>query len=809
MAASKASLRPISVPRPTPVPLTASTAPPHPAVLVAVALVSALGLVWEITLTRLASVVLSYHFAFVAVSLAIFGLGLGAALVYALPERRARGLAVPAAACAALAFPLVALLTPAVAATGSIGGLVALALLPFLVLGVVMAAVFRAYAAVATLVYGADLAGAGLGAAAVVLSLNLAGPFGTLFVLGALAALATVLFTLGGPGRLSPGAILPLHSTPRGVTVAALALLVLNLAGLGVQVTRAPLGIDYATLRNAPPDKTIVNILRDPSQHARVLDSRWDAYARTDVVATADPTQRDVFTDGGGGTYMLRWNGNPATQRAHLADLETVPFLLGPHANVLVIGAGGGIDVVRALVAGARHVTAVELNAATVAAVRAERAYNGGVLDRPNVTTVVDDGRHFLARTKQHYDVILLNLVYSGAAEGTSHALDESYIFTTEAFQSYIAHLTPNGRIGVIAHQALEGTRAFLTALQAEHQRGLSYGEALLRSTLLMTNNDTPESRPTLAVVSNSPFARSALDLLRARGNGDLNLQPLYVPYYYGGAFKEMQTDNQSLADFMQGSDYAVGPTDDDRPFFFDLNLGWPDGLSAALWYAALVVAGVFALVFFLREGPDEEANRRAGATARLPGGIWSLGLYMALLGIGFMCVEVPVIQRFILVLGEPVLALTVVLTTLLIAGGAGSLLGARLFSRPTATPLAPVAVALLILAGVAVFPLIGGALLGLGQGGTIATSVLLLIPLGLALGLPFPLGLRLAARVLPGDVALFWSINALCSVLGSVLAAVIAVQIGFGAVLGAGALCYLLAAAVLRFMVTKTVPVP
>src|SRR5205823_1887027 len=179
-----------------------------------------------------------------------------------------------------------------------------------------------------------------------------------------------------------------------------------SLAGVFVQVARAPLGIDYAALRDAPPDKTIVPILRDPTQHARIVDTRWDAFARTDVVATDDPSQRLVFTDGGAGTYMLRWNGRIATQTPLRNDLETLPFLLGPHANVLVIGAGGGIDVVRALVAGARHVTAVELNGATVAAVRAARAYNENVLDRPDVTTVDDDGRHFLAPSRARYDAI-------------------------------------------------------------------------------------------------------------------------------------------------------------------------------------------------------------------------------------------------------------------------------------------------------------------------------------------------------------------------------------------------------------------
>jgi hypothetical protein len=178
----------------------------------------------------------------------------------------------------------------------------------------------------------------------------------------------------------------------------------------------------------------------------------------------------------------------------------------------------------------------------------------------------------------------------------------------------------------------------------------------------------------------------------------------------------------------------------------------------------------------------------------------------MALLGFGFMCVEVPLIQRYILVLGEPVRALAVVLCTLLVAGGAGSLLGGRLFSSTLALPLAPLIVALLVLVALLLLPGAASALLSVSAGGAIVASALLLVPLGLAMGMPFPLGLRLAARVLPGDVALFWAINALFSVLGAVGAAAIAVQYGFGVVLVTGAICYGVAAVVLALAVTRRV---
>jgi hypothetical protein len=321
-----------------------------------------------------------------------------------------------------------------------------------------------------------------------------------------------------------------------------------------------------------------------------------------------------------------------------------------------------------------------------------------------------------------------------------------------------------------------------------------------------MTNNQTPEVRPTLTVVQNAPFNAKEADLLRSRGTSDLNLQPLYVPYMYQGGFNLMVQGSQTLQQFLQGSDYAIGPTDDDHPFFFNLNLGLPDGLAGALWATLVLVGGVLSPVLLLRNPPKQPGR---GGPQAPRGAIWLLSLYMALLGVAFMCVEIPVIQRFILVLGEPVLALSAVLCALLLGGGIGSMAGGALFAtRERLLPVAPCAAAAGALAAWLLLPGVTDALLPLGIAGAVAAAVLVLAPLGLLLGMPFSLGLRAGARLLPGDTALLWALNALFSVVGSVGSALLAVLFGFGTVLLVATVCYLLAAAAL-LVVLRLDPAP
>ncbi len=765
--------------------------PLTPAVIAAVAVLSAAALAWEIILTRFASATLSYHYAFVAVSLAVGGIGLGAALVCASARPASTRVAAWCASAAALVFVLTPLLLSPLIAAASLGGLILLGLPAFMAVGASLTAVFRAAPRQSFGVYAADLLGAGVGAVGSILLFDAAGPFTSLFILAGLAAAAAWL--LYSQGVADEGE--PVQRRRSRLTALVPLLVILAAGGAVFQARSGVFGISYRQMSGAPPDKTIVSVLRTKANHARIISTHWDAFGRTDVVATADPTQRLIFTDGGAGTYIQRWDGRLQSQQALRGDLESVPFLLGPHRNVLIIGAGGGIDVLRALVSGAHHVTAVDWNAAAVAAVRGERGYNGNILDRPNVRMVVDDARHFLARDRHHYDTILLNLVYTGAAQGTANALAENYLFTTNGFRIFLKHLSPRGRIGVISHQALEGLRAFTTGVEALHEEGLTYPDAMQRAAVLMTDNQTPQARPTLSVIQRSAFNQRELIYLRSRGTGDLNLTPLYVPSYFAGGFAGVAQGTESLDAFLQGSDYNIGPTTDDSPFFYDLNLGLPEGLPIAIRYSILLLLGAIALAVLF----GWPRIRRDPAAS-----VGMIALYMAATGTGFMCLEIPLIQQFILVLGEPTLALAVVLATLLIAGGMGSLAASRLVDRGISPGVAPLAVGLVAVVLRIVLPSVQGALLSMPSVQAVAWSALFLFPAGFVLGMPFPLGLRLAARSAPDSIALFWTVSAGFSMLGSVLAALVALELGFSAVLLLGAGLYGLSAVALHLAAAR-----
>jgi hypothetical protein len=471
---------------------------------------------------------------------------------------------------------------------------------------------------------------------------------------------------------------------------------------------------------------------------------------------------------------------------------------------VLIIGPGGGYDILLAKLAGAADVTAVEINGAAVAAVRHFGVYDGHIYDLPGVHTIVGDGRNVVRRSHDRYDLIVLNLVYSQAAEAVSHALAENYVFTTEAFRDYIAHLTPRGYLAVTGHQALEALRAFTTGIAALQAAGVPQTTALKQVAVLMTETEDPQARPSIMLLKKSRMIQRDVTLL-ARSSGTLNLRPLYVPYLYLSLFRPLVEGSQTLTQYLAGSDYALTPTSDNQPFFFNFNLGLPEAVVQALILAALLSATIVALGWLGRHAAYTR-QRSASRTVTSPMGgasrgqatrqrarFWPLVIYFALIGMGFMLAEVSLIQRFILLLGQPVLALVVVLTSLLLGAGLGSMASARIVNGQPARLLGVAAViAVLLTADLALLPGVMGALVPLDLVARLVATSAILLPLGFFLGIPFPSGIALAQRDgAPRDVAVLWAVNAATSVLGSTLAVATAIAAGFTIVLWLAALCY------------------
>lgn len=738
-----------------------------------IAVASAVSLAYEVLLTRLFSILFEYHFVFVATSLAICGLGLGAAWGAWLLSHGGRDALRPGRLMIALGITLAfdSLLFMLLPWAGTVYFQAAFALPPFVLIGLLVAMLFAARPSESARLYASDLLGAAFGTLAVLLLIVWSGVFTAILWLGVLAALMGLLLTYTTGDRPA-----------LRVAVAAAALITfLVLMGQLFNVPR----FDVAAISGAPPDKTMLRILQDPVQQGRVTDTVWGPFARLDLVETSDPDTKLLFTDGGAGSYMIRFDGD----LGQVADLKTqpdyMPFSMAVPTDTLILGAGAGKDVVLSLLAGSQNITAVELNPDVIDLTRRYASFNGNILDRDGVDTVVADGRSFVEQTDKQYDLIYLNLVYSQAAGQENSPLAESYIFTEQALRSYWRHLKPGGRIGIVTHNGFEGSRILLTAIAALQGEGLVMRQALDRVLLYQARSDDPDSATSVLLVTRNALDETEL-LNNARQAEVLGLQSMYVPVRFELPLKDLVKGNANIYDFARNGDFNLVPTTDDKPFFYQIKWGLPDAMTLVLLLTAAAV-----LIYL---GVTVRVYRHSGLKQ-----VGALSLYFATLGAAYMLVMVPLVQRFYLLMGNPTLAMVVTLEGLLFGAGLGSLISSRLHGRL----LRPVAVAatllvVLLAAEALLYPIVSDSLLQAPIYLRVAAVLLLTLPLGLLIGIPFPSGLRIAGTRLPQSVPAMWGLNAIAAVFGSALASAVAMTIGFQAVLLIAAGLYALAAMLL-----------
>jgi hypothetical protein len=750
-------------------------------IMLAVFIVSGTGLAFEITLTRIFSLFFQYHFAFLAVSLAVLGLSLGAAWGYFRTRPDTKTLVIVLMALGA-AFPGTAVILSWYPSAGSIVPRAMVALVPFILIGLFAALTFERLSSISGLLYGADLGGAGIGVLVVLGLLSLLSAFGVILLLGVLVSGVALVVVADSPDL----------RTERRLVNAAGLLCGIGIILFGVNLLTGVVDFDPDRLHSAPRDKTMLQILDDPSQDARIVQTAWSPFARVDVVEAGDPSTKFIFSDGGAGSYMLRYDGTPASIQDWRQSVDYLPFTAGAVDQTLVIGAGGGKDIALALLAGAQQITAVEVNPAVIRVTRHYADYNGNILDLPQVKLVQGDARSFVERVDAHFDLIYLNLVYTQAAEPGSQVLVENYIFTWQAFRTYLEHLTPGGRIAIVSHNALEASRAAVTALRAFDEMGTPPAQALDHLLLWMVPASDATLRTSVLLVGQQPFSQDELAAAKTHAS-QLGMQPLFFPGDFEIAFQPLR-NGKSLSQFVaDDGNYDLSPTSDDSPYFFHLDHGLPRPIQSAL-VTSMFLAGGLAIFAFLMGGSE---TKNGGLLA------WGeMTLYASLVGTGFMLVEIPLIQRFQLLLGYPVLSLVVVLGTLLLAGGAGSLLSQRWKEMQLLRRVMLAGLWIALLALVYRYALSTALDAGLGQ--ALALRILAVIGLtallGVPMGVPFPSLMRLAGQIRQ-RVALLWAVNGVFSVLGSVLAVVISMTWGFSWALLIGALLYLALAALSQAM--------
>jgi SAM-dependent methyltransferase len=717
-------------------------------------LVTLSGLMFEVGLTRIFSATIWYHFAFVAISVALLGWGLGGFLLHLARRRIAftRDRAALLTLAYGLSIPLALWLIVRVPFhPDRLAFYFAVSLLPFLLAGMALSMLFAIERHDMGRLYFADLAGASLGALGVTFLLSWLG--------GESAVLAVALAPVAAAGALArrwrPAAAVAF--------VAVLAAVVLNqTSGLFL-------------IRSAPTKGLYRHMAATPG--SRIALTGWNAYSRIDAVTGfPSPTLARLYIDSDAWTNVNEWDGRLESARPMRDWDRAAAFKVAPPSpRTLVIGPGGGSDVLVALGAGAEKVTAVEMNPLMLRFARSFGARAGNLYDNPRVEVVLSEGRTFIRRTDRLFDVILMGFVDSWAAVASGGlSLSENHLYTVEAFRAYYDHLTPDGEI-VILRWTVDIPRLVSNAVAM-----LGPEEAGRRVAVLLQKQDEgAEDPPQMTfILKRRPFTEAEKDTLASLETA----RPVVVPgRRVEEPYASLFDGRKTFAQFVDEADSRVDPVYDDRPFFFARQKPWglPDSMKRAF---RLLLAPVLALCALLLAF----GKPRGARVVPYAGSI----VYFAGLGAGFIAVELALLQHLTLLLGHPIFTLSILLFTLLAAGGLGSAFGGQ-----RRLSLVCLAVAALAVVYALALPRVVPALLPLPLAARIGVAVLLLAPLGFLMGMPFPRGLARTGQGPFPAPPFYWGLNGLFSVVGSVATMLAAVVFGFTWALVGGASLYALAA--------------
>lgn len=663
--------------------------------------------------------------------------------------------------------------------------------LPFVFAGGLFAEVYRMFPAISAKMYGLDLVGAAAGSLAVIPVLDILGGISTNFFLGVVAAMAALLFGLGGLSKSNRGLIKPIFSL-----LFVSILFGTNLMGF--------IRLDIPIGKN--PDKEIHDALYGSSFKGKIVETKWSAFGRTDLVELRDyPDQMDIYLDGTAGSPMYRFSGdinNPGPTISRLKETFPgyFPFLsLGEQEknNALIVGPGGGRDILLALMGGVQKITAVEVNKDLVDVVRRYSRFNGGIYtDSDKVKIVIDEGRNFLKRQKEKYNIIMLSLPVTNTSRSLEgYALTENFLFTTDSIHDYLDHLTDWGRLVVVGHDDVEILRLLSISLAALKQRNVADTQAMNRIYIVGSEDYL------VFVLKKNPLDRKEMFwLYQAMQQLGYNPKLSYFPYIEGNlnpALMSLGKGQKSFGDIenmVRERGYDLSPVSDNDPFFYKFERGIPKSVSLVFWSSIiiLVVMGSIPPIYRRKQTGQTKANPENKRSSHR--NLLKSVVLFSMLGIGFMLIEISFIQRFVLFLGQPVFSLAILLFSLLAGAGIGSIWSGRLPSGRInkGLSMASLSVVVMVLGYTFLLPILFNQLLGLNFTVRLFATVFILMPLGFFVGFPFPLGIRLLKETrMEKHIPWMWGMNGVSSVVGSATAIVLAISWGFTAAGLVSACCY------------------
>lgn len=555
-------------------------------------------------------------------------------------------------------------------------------------------------------------------------------------------------------------------------------------------------------------------IRHDYNTEAALLNNSTENTGRSKALAS-------IIIDADADTPVFRWNGSYNDISWVRQYMDYLPYELLKANNTLVIGSGGGEDVLIALAGGSRNITAVELNPLIISKTKEFGRSAGNLYERKEVNVFVDDGRRYISSSNSNYDIITIKLVDSWAAQlAGGYALSENYLYTVEAFRQYLQHLDKANGMMVMVRWNIELPRLMPLLVESLISETGKSAQEISKQMIVVENrpglyfgaNDNRTIYPVIVMLKNKPFTQSEISLVtdRVREN---DAQVFVIPGVHvqppcdkllmtSGNLEKSEDQKKSKGqDVVENENIEaimeLKPPTDDSPFFFAREK--IPGQMIILLVTVLSVSGVLALLLVYYS----KMNKIHLASSSLS---WLSVLFVIFIGLGFMVIEITFIQKFLLLLGTPIMALTVIVFSILVSSGMGAYLSGKLF-RGSPQKGMIISIPLLITIILIYYSFLQEIInsnIALEIQYPIGLTFALLSPAGLLMGFQFPSIIRMTSLYAKKqtvqlcetenqheDVTLLWGVNVIASVIGTVLTAILSMIIGFSGNLLVGAGLY------------------
>lgn len=777
-------------------------------------LISAATLVFEINLTRLFSVTEFYHFAFMIVSLALLGFGASGSVLTLFPnmknhlEKRLQTIAFGTWVSILGAYLIINWVPfDSYRMTWDLRQVVFLSIhylalaAPFFFSGMAVGLMISTFSKNAGEVYAVNLIGSASGCIIALFAPALIGGEGTVILSCCIAGFSSLI-----PRRKSSHRIKQTIITTLSCVMIFLCVIELTARTKNTSLTT------YFDLQLSPY-KSLSYAMQYPD--ADSVSQTWNAYSRIDVVSSPGihslpgvsflypnppPQEYGLFVDGD--------NLNPIV--ADDSDLSftgfmpiAVTFKLRTDAKTLILEPRGGLDVLIALNEGASQITAVEAN--DLITFEASHIYNN-----PMVEVINEIDRSYLQQSTETFDVVIFSLTdtYHPVSSG-AYSLSEVYRYTKESFHDSMDRLTPNGMLVVTRWLQMppsEWLRVFILAVTTLEERGLDPGQRIVGFRNFNTG---------VLLIKIQPFTEEELSTVRSFAK-DRAFDVVYLPdispeevnkfaileepLYYQAFTNYLNAE--SAEEWWKNYPYDISPPTDDHPFYGhyfkwtqmrqiieELGKTWQPfgGAGYLVVLIMLSIAFLLALILILLPLVISRIFSSNFDISRLPRRtVLASVAYFVLIGLGFLFVEIPLIQHFILFLGQPTYSISTVLFSILFFSGIGSQISDKIKHR-----VAIIGLTGLVFLYLWMLPIIMESSLGLPLQLRVCAAILILAPLGILMGIPFPKGIRKLEITAPKLIPWVWGINGATSVVASILAMLLALSFGFRLVLIVGGLCY------------------